>query len=173
MNFSALGDFDYVGPGGVLLRLLAALLCGLVIGLDREVKRKPVGLRVYALVSLGAAAYTIAIMEMSFGFDPETPRSSTDPSRIFQGLVGALGFLGAGAVIGAEPGQRARGMASAALIWLSGAVGIAAGMGLYFHAVMVTIIAVTTVAIIEYAEYRAGLRDSLEGVEASEDGPSP
>lgn len=173
MNFAELADFDYVGPGGVVLRLVAALVCGLLIGIDREVKRKPVGLRTYALVSLGAAAYTIAILEMSFGYAPETDRSSTDPSRIFQGLVGALGFLGAGAVIGAEPGQRAQGMASAALIWLSGAVGIAAGMGLYFHAAVITVIAVGAVAAMEYAEYRLGYRDSLKGVETTRDDRSP
>ena len=151
------------------LRLLAAVAAGLVIGLDREWKRKTAGLRTYPVVALGSAGYTLAILTMSF----ETPVGegvSTDPTRIFQGLIGALGFLGAGAIINAGEGDRAKGLVTAALIWVAGAVGIAAGMGLHALAFGIALGATVTVAILELIELKVGHRDSLKGPGKGADG---
>ena len=153
------------------LRLLAAVVAGLLIGIDREVKRKTAGVRTYPVVALGAAGYTIAILHMSFE-TPATEVVGTDPTRIFQGLVGALGFLGAGAVIGAGEDGRAKGLVTAALIWVAGALGIAAGMGMWPLALMISILATATVAILEYIELKVGHRDSLKGPGLGDEHPS-
>ena len=146
----------------IALRLGVAVLAGLLIGIDREVKRKTAGVRTYPVVALGAAGYTVAILHMSFG-PPASETVGTDPTRIFQGLVGALGFLGAGAVIGAGEDGRAKGLVTAALIWVAGALGIAAGMGMWQLALMVSVLATATVGILEYIELKIGHRDSLKG----------
>ena len=146
----------------VAARLGAAVLAGLVIGIDREWKHKTAGLRAYPVVALGGAGYTVAILYMSF----ETPVADgvgTDPTRIFQGLIGALGFLGAGAVIGAGEEGRAKGLVTAALIWVAGALGIAAGMGLYALALGIAVAAVTVVTVLEFIELKLGHRKSLKG----------
>ncbi|WP_051881304.1 MgtC/SapB family protein [Parvularcula oceani] len=159
MEFSGTTPDDVID---VLIRLGGAILAGLIIGLDREIKHKTAGIRTYTVVALGAAGYTIAIIEMSFrtmGNDVV----GTDPTRIFQGLVGALGFLGAGAVINAGEGGPAKGLVTAALIWVAGAVGIAAGMGLLALALAIALGATLTVAALEFAELKLGERESLNG----------
>ena len=146
----------------VALRLLAAVAAGLLIGIDREVKRKTAGVRTYPVVALGAAGYTVAILHMSFA-TPANDVVGTDPTRIFQGLIGALGFLGAGAVIGAGEDGRAKGLVTAALIWVAGALGIAAGMGMWALALMISVLATLTVAVLEFVELKIGHRESLKG----------
>jgi putative Mg2+ transporter-C (MgtC) family protein len=158
-------EFSGDSPGGLLdaaIRILVAALAGLVIGIDREWKRKTAGLRAYPVVAVGAAAYTIAILEMSFN-TTGTEIVSTDPTRIFQGLVGALGFIGAGAVIGAGEDGRAKGLVTAALIWVAGAIGICAGMGLYVHALAIGALSVGIVTVLEWVEMKLGHRASLQG----------
>ena len=158
-------EFSGGPPDGALAvaaRLAVALLGGLIIGIDRSWKRKTAGIRTYPVVALGAAGYTVAILFMSF----QTQVSegvSTDPTRIFQGLIGALGFLGAGAVIGADQEGRAKGLVTAALIWVAGAVGIAAGMGLYGLTLMIAVGITGTVMALEWLELKFGERESLKG----------
>lgn len=158
-------EFTGQVPDGLwdtLARLGAAILAGLIIGLDREWKHKTAGLRTYPVVALGGAGYTVAILHMSFS-TPASDVVGTDPTRIFQGLIGALGFLGAGAVINAGQSERAKGLVTAALIWVAGSIGIAAGMGLYALAFAIAIGSTATVAILEYLELKFGHRDSLKG----------
>ena len=164
VRYAAAMEFTGETPQGwgVALRLGCAILAGLIIGIDREWKHKTAGLRTYPVVALGGAGYTVAILTMSFE-TPVTDGVGTDPTRIFQGLIGALGFLGAGAVINAGPDDRAKGLVTAALIWVAGAVGIAAGMGLYALAVGIAGASTATVAVLEYLELKFGRRESLKG----------
>ncbi len=108
-----------------LMRLGCALLAGAVLGLDREVRRRRIGIRTYMMVSLGAAVFTIVSIEMAH--DMVAQGLSSDPSRVIQGLVGGLGFLGAGAIIQGD--KSVGGMVTAASLWVAGAIGLASGLG--------------------------------------------
>lgn len=114
------------------LRLICAAAAGALLGLDRELRHRKVGMRTYMIVSLGAAGFTLITMEMSM--EALALEMGADPTRIMQGLVGAIGFLGAGAIIQGD--ERVGGMATAASLWVAGGVGMASGLGYYVHAVL-------------------------------------
>lgn len=105
----------------VTVRLVVAALLGAVIGYEREAAGKAAGLRTHMLVSLGAALFVIGGLES--GMDAE------DISRIVQGLATGIGFVGAGAILKLEDERKIRGLTTAAGIWLTAAVGVAAGLG--------------------------------------------
>jgi putative Mg2+ transporter-C (MgtC) family protein len=91
-------SFSYVGLDEIVLRLMSAVVLAFVIGLDREFRNKPFGLRTFMLVSLGAAAFSLVIMELTESIGPEG-HIAMDPSRVAEGIIGGIGFLGAGAII--------------------------------------------------------------------------
>lgn len=126
------GSFLYVSPSELALRIACALVAGMVLGLDREIRHRRVGIRTYMLVSIGSAIFAINTMELAA--EMAGRNISSDPTRITQGLVGAIGFLGAGAII--QGRSRVGGMATAASIWTAGAVGMAAGLGYYTHSLL-------------------------------------
>ncbi|WP_291728973.1 MgtC/SapB family protein [Leisingera sp. F5] len=107
------------------LRLAVARAGGALLGLDRELRHRRVGIRTYMMVSLGAAAFVILGLE--FGRQMQAEGLSSDPTRVTQGLMGAIGFIGAGAIIKGD--KRVGGITTAASIWAAGAVGMAAGLG--------------------------------------------
>jgi putative Mg2+ transporter-C (MgtC) family protein len=106
----------------VFVRLGAAVGVGLAIGLDRELRRKPAGLRTMALVSLGSAVYVIAALDSGGGI------SFDAGSRSIQGVVTGVGFLGAGAILRGDQDSSVRGLTTAASIWLAAASGVACGL---------------------------------------------
>ena len=106
----------------VFLRLGAAVLAGALIGFDREVRNKPAGLRTMALVALGSAVFALAGAS-SGGADAA--------SRVIQGVITGVGFLGAGSIIRGQTEQSVRGLTTAASIWLAAAVGVACGLALW------------------------------------------
>jgi putative Mg2+ transporter-C (MgtC) family protein len=107
----------------ILLRLGIAALAGGALGLNRDLHGKPVGLRTLALVSLATAMMVVLA-------DPLRNGSFTDAgSRIVQGILTGIGFLGAGVIFHAEKHFRVRGLTSAACVWLTACVGIACGAG--------------------------------------------
>jgi putative Mg2+ transporter-C (MgtC) family protein len=114
----------------ISFRLCIALLIGGIIGWEREIRRKPAGLRTHMLVSLGSALFTIIPLQ--------TGQLQTSPdalSRVIQGIATGVGFLGAGEIVGqsSQPSQQLeiKGLTSAAAIWVSAGLGIAAGCGLW------------------------------------------
>jgi len=119
----------------ILIRLLAAALCGAGLGLEREVHGHQAGMRTHMLVALGSAVFTVLSI---YGF-PKTPDTAlVDPSRISAQIVTGIGFLGAGAII--KYGTNIRGLTTAASLWLVASIGLAAGVGAYFLAVAGTFI---------------------------------
>jgi putative Mg2+ transporter-C (MgtC) family protein len=116
----------------VALRLGVALALGAAIGWDREQRDAEAGLRTHMLVALGAALFVIVPMEA--GFSPE------DLSRVVQGIVSGIGFLGAGAVLKNSDEGRIHGLTTAASIWATAAVGIAAGLGREATALLATVL---------------------------------
>ena len=104
------------------LRLFAAIVAGSLIGLNRDLHGKPTGVRLHALVSLGAAIFTAAGIELA----------SQDPaatSRIIQGIVGGIGFLGAGVIMRDNRHARITNLTTATSIWLTAALGVTCGLG--------------------------------------------
>jgi putative Mg2+ transporter-C (MgtC) family protein len=112
-----------------VLRTLFACACGLVVGLDREVKNKPLGAHAYILVALGSAALMVVTLNFSLGSMADDRDLQIDPSRLIQGIVGGIGFLGAGAIMTRGDSGRLRGVGSGAAIWGAGAIGVACGLG--------------------------------------------
>ena len=109
-------------PAEIVLRLGAALVAGALIGLDREVKKRPAGLQTHALVALGAALTLLVVAG--------TPSSTGDPmSRAVQGIITGIGFLGAGVIMQHERERRVEGLTTAASIWTAAALGMACGAG--------------------------------------------
>ena len=106
----------------VLLRLAAAVGVGALIGLDRELRRKPAGIRTLALVSLGSAVFILETV------DPTVGASTEGTSRVVQGVVTGVGFLGAGSILRGTSEESIRGLTTAASIWLAAATGIACGL---------------------------------------------
>jgi putative Mg2+ transporter-C (MgtC) family protein len=119
-----------VGGLGVFFRLSLALLVGGLIGWEREIADKPAGLRTHMLVSFGAAIFVLV------GIETGATQASADVlSRIVQGVVQGIGVLGAGEIFGKSrlptDTLKLSGLTSAAAIWVSGALGVAAGCGLW------------------------------------------
>lgn len=116
------------------IRCGAAALCGAVIGLEREIKNKPAGLRTNILICVGSAMY----MQVGLMLTHDSERMS-DPARIAAQVVTGIGFLGAGTII--QAGGRVTGLTTAATIWVVAAIGLIAGAGFpvvaFFTAVMV------------------------------------
>jgi putative Mg2+ transporter-C (MgtC) family protein len=103
----------------VVVRLGAALIAGALIGLDREIRNKPAGLRTITLVSLGSAVFVLTVIEGGM---------ADSTSRVVQGIVTGVGFLGAGTIIHGRTEESVRGLTTAASVWLSAAIGIACGL---------------------------------------------
>jgi putative Mg2+ transporter-C (MgtC) family protein len=108
----------------ITLRLGVAALAGSLIGLNRDLHGKPIGLKTLGLVGLATAMVVMAA-------DPtgDTTRVSDAASRTIQGILTGIGFLGAGVIVRAEHHFRVRGLTSAACTWLAACVGIACGVG--------------------------------------------
>jgi putative Mg2+ transporter-C (MgtC) family protein len=112
----------------LLAKLLLAVILGGAIGMDREVKRKPAGLRTNILICLGATLLTDVSVRMAIG--PDGARIG-DPSRLAAQIVSGVGFLGAGTIM--QGGGIVTGLTSAATIWVVAAIGIAIGAGQYLE----------------------------------------
>ncbi len=107
----------------IAIRIGAALLAGAIIGIDRELKNKPAGLRTHALVAIGAAVVVLATIGAAEG-----DRDAV--SRAIQGIITGIGFLGAGVIMQFEAERRVEGLTTAASIWVAAGVGLACGAGL-------------------------------------------
>lgn len=104
-------------------RLGLALAAGAIVGLDRELKKKPAGLRTHALVCIGSALVVLVVL--AFGGGP-----GGDPlSRTVQGIITGVGFLGAGVIMQYEHERRVEGLTTAASIWVAAGLGMACGAG--------------------------------------------
>lgn len=116
----------------ITIRLLLAVICSGLIGLEREFKHKPAGLRTNILVGLGAALTTIASIQ-SAAFD------NVDPTRIMAGIITGVGFLGAGLII--QGRDEVVGITTATTVWVVAAIGMAIGLGMYAAAGLTTVLA--------------------------------
>ena len=127
------------------VRLIVAMIFGAVIGIQRERAGKPAGLRTHMMVALGAAVFVIASGE--FGMNPDSI------SRVIQGLVTGIGFLGAGAILKLYEKRAVEGLTTAAGIWMTAALGVAVGLGRFGLALVATLLAWMTLSVVRQLEH--------------------
>ncbi len=149
----------YVSPsdlGSVVFRICIALVVGAIIGLERELSKKPAGLRTHMLVSFGSAIFVLIPLQM--GMTSESPDAL---SRVIQGIAAGIGFLGAGEILRAtrdrnRDGELAdiRGLTSAAAIWVSAALGVVAGCGLWQLALISAVLALLVLSLFKQIKRR-------------------
>lgn len=126
----------------MIVRLFIATLCGGLIGLEREIHGKVAGFRTHSLVTLGSAIVMVVSLDI---FAAYRGVASVDPSRIAAQVVSGIGFLGAGAIIRFPSGIT--GLTTAASLWVSAAIGLAAGAGLYKPAFVGTVLVLVILVI--------------------------
>ncbi len=138
----------------IIVRLLAAMLFGALIGFQRERTGKPAGLRTHMLVSLGAALFVLAPLEGGMDWD--------GLSRVIQGLATGIGFIGGGAILKLHEQREIEGLTTAAGIWMTAAVGVAVGLGRLPLALMSTILSWIILTIFGKFEHRSNARSNGE-----------
>jgi len=124
----------------IVLRLSMAIVLGAAIGYEREHQGKDAGLRTHMLVSLGAAIFVLVPLQSGM--------PAAEVSRVVQGIIAGIGFLGAGAIIKIDKDHEIRGLTTAASIWVAAAIGIAAGMGREAMAVVSTLISIFILSVL-------------------------
>ena len=130
-------------PYDLLLRLLLAAGLGAVLGVEREYRHKPAGLRTNILISIGAALFTIVSIQLATG-------GLGSGDRVAAQIVTGIGFLGAGAIL--RHGAMVQGMTTAATIWVNAAVGMAAGAGLLGLAIATTALTIAVLFGLPFIE---------------------
>ncbi len=134
-----------------LPKILLAIFCGSLIGLERELKEKPAGIKTYMLICTGATLFTIISIAFSDFYGP-----GNEPSRVAAQIITGVGFIGAGTIMFAQ--GYVRGLTSAAAIWMSAAIGMSIGIGMYMFSVIVTLIIILSLVAIGRLESRLGLK---------------
>lgn len=141
-------------PLEALLRLTLAAVCGGLVGLEREVRGRQAGFRTNLLVCVGSAMVMIVSTALATLDWPSATKYgvqiSTDPGRIAYGVMGGIGFLGAGTIIHNK--GSIRGLTTAAAMWCVAAIGLGAGMGLYVVTVMATAMVFLALWLLNYVE---------------------
>ena len=134
------------------LRLLAAAGLGALIGLEREHHGRSAGLRTHLLVSLGAAMAMVVSLNFAhvFGAGDRGDAITVDPARLAYGVMAGIGFLGAGAII--RYGTGVRGLTTAASLWCTAAIGLAAGFGMYFVAGVGAAVVLFALTVLDFVD---------------------
>jgi len=124
----------------IVVRVLVAAILGGMVGWEREHKGRAAGLKTHILVSIGSALFVLA--PLLSGID------GSDVTRVMQGIVSGIGFLGAGAILKLDKGERIEGLTTAAGVWMTAAIGMAAGMGQEMVALVTTVMALLVVGAV-------------------------
>ena len=141
-EFSDLANVRDFTRAGVRMFVAAAL--GAVLGHERERKGKPAGLRTHMLVALGSALFVIVPAQSDMELE--------EISRVLQGVISGIGFLGAGAIIKLAQDREIHGLTTAASIWITASIGIAAGMGREMTAFLGTVVALFVLTVLQRLE---------------------
>jgi putative Mg2+ transporter-C (MgtC) family protein len=136
----------------ITLRLTIAALLGGLLGFEREQRGKAAGIKTHMLVCMGAALFVLIPQQAGIITDDEL-------SRVMQGIIAGIGFLGAGAILKGEHEKDAKGLTTAAGIWLTAAIGVAAGLGREASAILCTFFALGVLLIIPKVAGYIGPKD--------------
>ena len=132
----------HLSTGALIARLVLAVVLGALVGIEREAAARGAGVRTHALVSLGAAVFTIA---GAYGF-ADVSHPSSDPARVAAQVAAGVGFIGAGAVL--RHGASVLGITTAATVWLAASIGVAAAAGGYAAALVTTVLAIVVLVVL-------------------------
>jgi putative Mg2+ transporter-C (MgtC) family protein len=149
-EFADLADWQALVK--IAIRLAIAALAGALIGLQREKVGKAAGLRTHMLVTIGAALFVIVPVTQD-----TTP---SDMSRVIQGIVTGIGFLGGGAILKLSQEKEIHGLTTAAGIWLAAAIGIAAGFGRVGTVLLGTLFALAVLSVLGWLEQGINSKDT-------------
>ncbi|MEQ1406454.1 MgtC/SapB family protein [Neorhizobium sp. Rsf11] len=153
-------EFSHEAPvtiGVLLARLIGAtIFCGL-IGLEREFRRNPAGLRTNMLIGLAAAVFTLVGLQImhEFGDLPNTVR--IDPIRLIEAVTAGIAFLAAGVIIYTR--GDVKGLTTGASMWLSGAIGLCVGFGMWVVAFAATMIGIIILWLLRKTEVATGMKE--------------
>lgn len=139
-------------PLQIVIRLLVAVALGAVIGYERELRAKNAGVRTHIMVALGAAVFMLI---SQFGF-PDTAKF--DAARIAAGVVTGIGFIGGGIIM---KRKHVSGLTTAASLWVTGSVGLAAGSGMFEVAVLSTILVLICLEVLSLVTFKMGGREVI------------
>ncbi|MGO1749595.1 MAG: MgtC/SapB family protein [Marinobacter sp.] len=153
---------DVVARDGVfVLRLLAAMLLGGLVGMERQSRGREAGLRTNILVCLGSAAVIVAFQKLSSEFSVDADSViRMDPARAAAGVITGIGFLGAGTIV--KSNDFVRGLTTAASIWAVAAIGVTVGLGEYVIATVVTLLVLVALYVLHRLPFRGDRYASLE-----------
>jgi putative Mg2+ transporter-C (MgtC) family protein len=126
----------------LVLRLSIAAVLGGLLGIEREHAGKAAGIRTHMLVAMGSALFVLVSQQAGI--------IATDMSRVIQGLVAGVGFLGAGTILKGRDEENVKGLTTAAGIWMTAAIGMAAGLGLEVTAVLSTLLALAIFSLVPW-----------------------
>jgi putative Mg2+ transporter-C (MgtC) family protein len=143
-EFSDLGNAEDITR--IVLRLLVALALGALLGYQRESIGAPAGLRTHMLVSLGCALFVLIPVQAGMQIE--------DVSRVLQGVTAGIGFLGAGAILKRHDNKDIHGLTTAASVWTTAAIGVAAGMGRESSAIVSAVFAFVILSMLRRASKR-------------------
>lgn len=133
-----------------LMHLLAALAAGGLIGLERSYHGRPAGFRTHTLVCMSSSLLMLVTMFQREWFVAAADTVRIDPTRMAQGVMTGIGFLGAGVIM--QEGGSVRGLTTAASIWITAAIGILAGVGLYGGVAIATALTLGTLSVFRWIE---------------------
>jgi len=150
-EFSDLKDVTEITR--ISLRLLIAAVLGGLLGFEREQRGKSAGVKTHMLVCIGAALFVLIPQEAGV-------IAEADLSRIMQGIISGIGFLGAGAIIKGNDEKDLKGLTTAAGIWLTAAIGVAAGLGRESSAILCTLLALIVLVLIPKMAGLIGRKDN-------------
>ncbi len=143
-----MGDLLEIG-----IRLTSALVVGALIGLERSYRGRPAGFRTHSLVCLASSLLMLVTVYESQWFSPHgAARVVVDPTRMAQGIMTGIGFLGAGVIM--KDGMSVRGLTTAASIWVTSAIGILVGIGFYLPAAIASVLTLGTLSGFRWIERR-------------------
>jgi putative Mg2+ transporter-C (MgtC) family protein len=148
-EFSDLKDVSEITT--ITIRLLMAALLGGVLGFEREQRGKAAGVKTHMLVAIGSALFVLIPMQAGL--------SESEISRVVQGVIAGIGFLGAGAILKGADEKDLKGLTTAASIWLTAAIGVAAGLGRESSAILCTVLALLILVIVPKCADLLGSKD--------------
>ena len=137
----------------IVLRLSAAVVAGMAIGLNRDLSNKPIGMRTLALVALGTAAVTVATIDVP-GMMEHPDALSRVVQGVIQGLMTGISFIGAGVILRDAGTRTVEGLTTAATVWVTAALGIACGLGAWIVLAVAAPLALLVLAGVGWAESR-------------------
>lgn len=147
-----LSELRWLVDRDLVLRLVAGALLGGCIGLERELRAHPAGLRTHMLVALASTLFTIVAIDLARRLEGVSEATRVDPLRAIEAVTAGVAFIAAGAII--RSGDKVRHLTTGAGLWLAGAVGVAVGAGYLGLGVLATALALVILTLLRWLEMR-------------------